>query len=303
MKNSKVHTHEVRSNAAALPVTEAFVRFQITGICGVVLNSGHAPLLTIIPDGRRPRFSVTDPSAEIPPHHAFVMFPAAAASGREADFNVKNGELGVCLLEQELITLAGGTIEPLAPPQGSTTTEIVNLSRVCGHAKAAKSCVAFPPREGVLAQVSLPSDQLWVQTPSDDDYSFEPACTLIGDPQNGKLAEVAAVDFRISDASTLMLESHAFGGGPSHEALVLSLQGTTAKSPLVITIGNTPLPDLQRYVDESPGGHQHDRDVHFELYYTLAAANQLMLPTIPVRQLTKVPHASNCPPAIMDVEE
>ena len=130
MKNSKVHTHEVRSNAAALPVTEAFVRFHVTGICGLVLNSGHAPLLTIIPDGRRPRFSVTDPASEIPAHRAYVMFPAAAASGREADFNVKNGELGVCLLEQELITLAGGTIEPL-PPKGNGA-EIINISRVCG---------------------------------------------------------------------------------------------------------------------------------------------------------------------------
>jgi len=301
MKNSKVHTHEVRSNAAALPVTEAFVRFHVTGICALVLNSGHAPLLTIIPDGRRPRFSVTDPASEIPAHRAYVMFPAAAASGREADFNVKNGELGVCLLEQELITLAGGTIEPL-PPKGNGA-EIINISRVCGHAKAAKSCVAFPPREGVLAQVSLPSDRLWVQTASDDDYAFEPACSLISDPQSGKVAEVAAVDFRISDASTLMLESHAFGGGPSHDALVLSLAGTTAEAPLVVTIGNTPLPDLQRYVDQTPGGHQHDRDVHFELYYTLAAASQLMLPTIPVKQMTKVPHASNCGSAIMDVEE
>lgn len=301
MKNSKVHTHEVRSNAAALPVTEAFVRFHLTGICGLVLNSGHAPLLTIIPDGRRPRFSVTDPASEIPPHHAVVMFPASAASGREADFNVKNGELGVCLLEQELITLAGGTIEPL-PPKGGAA-EIVNMARVCGHAKAAKSCVAFPPREGVLAQVSLPSGQLWAQTLSDDDYSFEPPCAAVSDPQSGKLAEVAAVDFRITDASTLMLESHAFGGGPSREALVLSLEGTSAEQPLIVTIANSPLPDLQRYVDNTPGGHQHDRDVHFELYYTLAAASQLMLPTIPVKQMTKVPHASNCGPAIVEIEE
>lgn len=301
MKNSKVHTHEVRSNAAALPVTEAFVRFHLTGICGLVLNSGHAPLLTIIPDGRRPRFSVTDPASEIPPHHAVVMFPAFAASGREADFNVKNGELGVCLLEQELITLAGGTIEPLPPKGGSA--EIVNMARVCDHAKMAKSCVAFPPREGVLAQVSLPSGQLWAQTLSDDDYAFEPPCAAVSDPQSGKLAEVAAVDFRITDASTLMLESHAFGGGPSREALVLSLQGTSAEQPLIVTIANSPLPDLQRYVDDTPGGHQHDRDVHFELYYTLAAASQLMLPTIPVKQMTKVPHASNCGPAIMEIEE
>lgn len=298
MKNSKVHTHEVRSNAAALPVTEAFVRFQLTGICGLVLNSGHTPLLTIIPDGRRPRFSVNDPASEIPSHHAFVMFSAAAASGREPDFNVKGGELGVCLLEHELITIAGGTIEPLAPT--GTAAEIVEMARVCSHMKAAKSCVSFPPREGVLAQVSLPSNMLWVETPSEDDYTFEPVC--VADPQTGKLAEVAAVDFRITDASTLMLESHAFGGGPSRDPLVLSLEGTTAEEPLVITIGNTPLPDLQRYVDQAPGGHQHDRDVHFELYYTLAAANPALLPVIPVRQLTKVPHASNCPVALMDAE-
>jgi hypothetical protein len=301
MKNSKVHTHEVRSNAAALPVTDAYVRFHLTGICGLVLDSGHAPLLTIIPDGRRPRLSATDPTAEIPSHHAFVMFRAAAASGREADFKVKNGELGVCLLEHELITLAGGTIEPLPPK--ATPSEIINMAHVCGHMKAAKSCVAFPPREDVLAQVSLPSNVLSVQTLSEDDYTFEPPCALVTAPQTGKLAEVAAVDFHITDASTLMLESHAFGGGPSRDALVLSLEGTTAEAPLVITIGNSPLPDLQRYVDETPGGHQHDRDVHFELYYTLAAARPPLLPVIPVRQLTKVPHASNCPVALMDVEE
>jgi len=302
MKNSKVHTHEVRSKAAALPVTEAWVRFHLTGICGLVLNSGHTPLLTVIPDGRRPRFSVNDPAMEIPSHHAFVMFPAAAASGREADFNVKDGELGVCLLEQELITLAGGTIEPL-PPKGTTTTEIINMARVCGHAKVAKSCVAFPPREDVLAQVSLPSGDLWVQTLSEDDYAFEPPCTLVTDPQTGQLAEVAAVDFHITDASTLMLESHAFGGGPSREALVLSLAGTSVEEPLIVTIANSPLPDLQRFVDNTPGGHEHDRDVHFELYYTLAATNPPLLPVIPVKQMTKVPHASNCGSAIMDVEE
>jgi hypothetical protein len=177
------------------------------------------------------------------------------------------------------------------------------MTHVCSHMKAAKSCVSFPPREGVLAQVSLPSNMLWVQTLSEDDYTFQPPCALVTAPQIGKLAEVAAVDVRISDASTLMLESHAFGGGPSRDALVLSLEGTTAEAPLVITIGNTPLPDLQRYVDETPGGHQHDRDVHFELYYTLAAANSPLLPVIPVRQLTKVPHASNCPVALMDAEE
>jgi len=300
MKNSKVHAHEVRPKSALLPVTEAFVRIHITGICGLIVDGGHTPLLTVIPDGRQARFSVNDPTEEIPSHHAFVMFPAAAASGRAADFNVKDGELGVCLLEHELITLAGGTIEPLPP--GGGTSEITVMSRVCGHAQAAKSCVAFPPREEVLAQVSLPSNALWVQTLSEDDYAFEPLCDLVTDAQTGKLAEVVAVDFHITDASTLMLESHAYSGGPSSEALVLSLEGTSAEAPLIVTIGNTPLPDLQRYVDETPGGHEHDRDVHFELYYMLAASNPPLLPVIPVKQMTKVPHASNCPSVIMDVE-
>jgi hypothetical protein len=301
MKNSKVHTHEVRSKETTMPLTDAYVRFHITGICGLVVDSGHTPLVVLMPDGRQSSFSSTDPAEEIPSHRGIVMFPAAAASGREADFTVKNGELGVCLLEEELITLAGGTIGPGKPGAGSTS-EIVRMADVCSHARVARSNVAFPPSGSVLAQVSLPSNALWVQTLSEDSYTFEPRCSLVADPQEGQLAEVVAVDLHITDASTLMLVSHAYDGGPSSEPLVLSLDGTTPEAPLVVTIGNVPLPDLQRYVNETPGGHDHERDVHFELYYRLTAVPPPLPVTIPVKQMTKVPHASNCPSVIMDLE-
>ena len=300
MKNSKVHTHEVRPKAAGAPVTEAFVRFHFTGICSLIVASDHSPLVAVIPDGRQSRFSTTDPSMQIPSHHAFVMFPAAAASGREADFKLKNGDLGVCLLQHELLSLAGGTIEPV---EGSGSADaIIRMSNVCAHAVVAQDCVSHPPHDAVLAQVTIPSNALWVQTASEDDYTFEPRCGAVSKPHEGKLAEVAAVDLRIRDASTLLLLSHPFAGGAAHQPLELSLAGTSAEDPLVITIGNSPLPDLQRYVDAAPGGHQHDRDVHFELYYTLAPAAPPLPLTVPVRQQTKVPHASNCPVVIMDVE-
>jgi|GEM_PF-3408899 len=300
MKNSKVHTHEVRSKETAMPLTDAYVRFHITGICGLVVDDGHTPLVVLMPDGRQSSFSSTDPAEEIPSHRGIVMFPAAAASGREADFTVKDGELGVCLLEEELITLAGGTIAPMSA--SGSTSEIVRMADVCGHALVARSNVAFPPSDSVLAQVSLPSSALWVQTLSEDSYTFEPHCSLVADPQEGLLAEVVAVDLHITDASTLMLVSHAYDGGPSSEPLVLSLDGTTVEAPLVVTIGNVPLPDLQRYVNETPGGHDHERDVHFELYYRLTAAPPPLPVTIPVKQMMKVPHASNCPSVIMDLE-
>ena len=300
MKNSRVHAHEVRPKETAAPVTEAFVRFHFTGICGLVVASDHSPLVAVIPDGRQGRFSTTDPSMQIPSHRAFVMFPAAAASGREADFKLKNGELGVCLLEHELLSLAGGTIEPV--PESGSKDAIIRMSNVCAHALVAQDCVAHPPHDAVLAQVTIPSNALWVQTASEDDYAFEPRCNSVPKPHQGKVAEVAAVDLRIRDASTLMLLSHPFVGGAAREPLELSLAGTSAKEPLVITIGNSPLPDLHRYVDAAPGGHQHDRDVHFELYYTLTPAAPPLPLTVPVRQQTKVPHASNCPVVIMDVE-
>ncbi|HJW95672.1 MAG TPA: hypothetical protein VJ901_18800 [Thermoanaerobaculia bacterium] len=290
MNNSKVRTS---------PVTEAFVRFHFTGICSLVTDSSHSPLVAVIPDGRQARYSSTDPSSQIPSHHAFVMFPAAAASGREADFIVKNGELGVCLLENELLSLAGGTIEPVAA--NGSADEIIRMSNVCSHATMANECIAHPPHERVLAQVNLPSNALWVQTLSEDEYTFDPPCSSVSEPMSGKLAEVAALDLRITDASTLMLVSHPFSGA-SRAALVLSLEGTSAEAPLVITIGNVPLPDLQRYVNEEEGHHHHDRDVHFELYYTLTPGSAPLPLTVPARQLTKVPHASNCPVAIMDVE-
>lgn len=298
--SSKVHTHEVRSNAAVLPVTDAYVRFLITGIVGLAVDSGHTPLIAMMPDGRTPRASVTDPAETIPPHHAFVMFPLSAATGRDVDFTLGSGTLGVCLLEHELLTLAGGTIASI--PASGSTSEIIDFANVCGHTFAAKSCVSFPPNDNVLAQVSLPSSELWSQSISTDSYTFEPPCSLVTTPQSGQLAEVAAVDLHITDASTLMLVSHAFGGGPSRDALELALDGTTSGSPLIITIGNAPLADLQRYVDGASGGHEHDRDVHFELYYRLAATNPPLPPVIPFKVLTKVPHASNCPVALMPVE-
>lgn len=297
--SSKVHTHEVRSNAAAV-VTDAYVRFLITGIVGLAVDSGHTPLLAMMPDGRIARPSATDPAETIPPHHAFVMFPLAAATGREADLTLGSGTLGVCLLEHELLTLAGGTIASL--PGGGSSSEIIDFAKVCGHTFAAKSCVSFPPNDNVLAQVSLPSNALWSQSLSTDSYTFQPPCSLVTAPQSGQLAEVAAVDLHITDASTLMLVSHAFGGGASRDALELALDGTTSAAPLVITIGNAPLADLQRYVDGTPGGHEHDRDVHFELYYRLAATNPPLPPVIPFKVLMKVPHASNCPVALMPVE-
>jgi len=299
MKNSKVHKHEVRSKTAALPTTDAYVRFHFTGICGMIAGSGHSPLLAVIPDGRRNRLASTDSTAEIPSHYAFVMFPVAAASGRAPDFLVGDGSLGVCLLEHELITMAGGTITAL--PAGGSTTEIVKMSRVCGHAKVAKSCVSFPPNDAVLAQVSVPSDALYVQTLSDDDYTFDPPCSLVTDPQTGKIAEVGAVDLQVADSSTLELQSHAFAGGPPRDTLTLSLEGTTSAAPLIVTIGNVPLPDLQAYISGT-GGHVHDRDVHFELYYQLAATMPPLPVVIPVRVMTMVPHASNCPIVDMDVE-
>src|SRR5947209_19003206 len=103
--SSKVHTHEVRPNAAVLPVTDAYVRFHITGIVGLAIDSGHAPLIAMMPDGRIASASATDPAETIPPHHAFVMFPLAAATGRAADYTLGGGTLGVCLLEHELLTL------------------------------------------------------------------------------------------------------------------------------------------------------------------------------------------------------
>jgi len=290
MKHSKVRTPAARADGANLPPTEAFVRIQITGICGLVVDSDHSPLVVVMPDGRECRFSSTDPAAEIPSHRAFAMFPIAAASGREADFTLKNGELGVCLLEREMLSLAGGTIES----RGGGGDGIVNMANVCAHATAAKTCVAFPPLDGLLAQISLPSKNLSVQTLSEDEYSFAPRCQSVGRPQEGKIAEVVAVDLRVTDASTLMLQSHPFGGA-SAGPIELSLDGTTAASPLVISIGNVPLPDLRRWVDATPGGHHHDRDVHFELYYTLAPARPPLPLTIPVRRMTKVPRGSNCP--------
>jgi hypothetical protein len=176
------------------------------------------------------------------------------------------------------------------------------MSRVCGHAKAEKSTVSFPPRKGVLAQVVVPSAALWGESETDDSYTYEPHCDLVTDPQSGTYADVGALDLRISDASTLMLVSHAFGGGPSRPPIELSLDGTTADAPLIVTIGNVPLADLRRYVDEAPGGHEHERDVHFELYYLLAKTPPVPL-VVPIQQMTKVPHASNCPIAIMDLEE
>lgn len=299
MKNSKVHTHEVRPKTASI-VTDAYVRFHLTGIVGLAVDSGHTPLLAMMPDGRTESASVTDPMELIPPHHAFVMFPAAAETGREVDFALGGGTYGVCLLEHELLTLAGGTIEPITPTASSA--EIVNFVNICGHTFAAKDCISFPPRAAVLAQVSLPGNGLWSQSLSMDDYDFEPPCSLVTTPMSGQLAEVAAIDFHITDASTLQLVSHAFGGGPSRDAIELSLEGTTAAAPLIITIGNVPLPDLTRYVDGTPGGHDHDRDVHFELYYRLAATNPPLLPVIPHKVLAKVPHGSNCPVAMMPVE-
>lgn len=300
MKNSKVRTSDVRAKGAALPVTDAFVRLHFTGICAMVPDNGHTPMLAVIPDGRRNRASATDPTMEIPSHYAFVMFPAAAASGREADYTVHSGDFGVCLLEDELITLAGGTIAPVTVT--GSTAEIVNMARVCGHAKAERSTVTFPPREGVLAQVSVPSNGLYVQSLSDDNYEFQPPCSVVTNPQTGQIAEVGAIDLHITDSSTLMLVSHAFRGGPSREPLVLSLEGTTAEDPLIVTVGNVPLPDLLRYVDATPGGHVHDRDVHFELYYLLTS-NEPLPPVIPVKQmLMKVPHGSNCPIVSMDTE-
>jgi len=300
MKHS-VHTSEVRPNAA-LPVTEAYVRVLITGICGLVVDSDHAPLVVLMPDGRQPRFSSTDPSAEIPAHRAFVMFPASASAGseREPDFTLRNGELGVCLLEREMLSLAGGTIEPLTTGGGSA--EIINMRNICTHGVVAKGSVAFPPAGNVLAQVNLPSGHLSVHTLSEDNYSFEPRCRSVSLPQEGKLAEVVAVDLKINDASTLLLQSHAFSGSVSAGAITLSLAGTTPDKPLEISIGNAPLPDLGRWVDATPGGHQHDRDVHFELYYTLSPGPPPLPLTIPVRRATKVPHASNCPVALMPVE-
>jgi hypothetical protein len=298
MKNTKaVHTHGVRPPAkrkSAMPVTEAWVRIRITGICGLVIDNAHSDLVIVIPDARDSRFSVTEPTSAIPAHNAFLMYPKAAASGREADFYVGNGELGVCLLAREMLSLEGGTIVPLASERSD---EIVDMATVCAHGAIDPAFVAFPPAPGVLAQVHVPSNGMATHVASDDDYTFQPTCRAVPSPYSGRLAEVIAVDLRIDDASTLILHSHPFSGSAAAEDVVLSLQGTSAAAPLEVTIGNVPLPDLQRFVGDAEGGHKHDRDIHFELYYTLAAEPPA-LPTIPVRR-AKVPHAGNCPCVIL----
>jgi hypothetical protein len=294
------------SQATALSetvTTTAYVRLLITGICALITDNEHTPLLAVMPDGREPRLSATDPALQIPSHHAFVMFPAASIVDtephRDADYFVSGGDLAVCLLEDEMLSLAGGSISGVA--SSGSSTEIVRMPDVCVHAKAQPAYTTFPPAAGVLAQVQVPSNALVTNTASEHTFTFEPPCAGVTTPQSGNLAEVVQVDLQVDDASTLQLVSHPFSGGAAMRPIVLSLDGTTYEAPLEVTIGNVPLPDLLRYVGDQPAAPHGDRDVHFELYYTLVA-NIPQPPPIPIMHMM-VPHASNCPSAIMPTGE
>jgi hypothetical protein len=296
MKKKSSHAHRP-SAAAAVVTTQAYVRLLFTGICRLICDNPHTPLVVLMPDGREARASSTDPSLVIPSHHAFVMYAQSAVDTtqphRDPDLLVASGANAVCLLEEEMLSLAGGTIVGI-PPTGSTTG-VVDMGKVCTHAKPDPMYATFPPAAGVLAQVQVPYNQFCAHALSTHSVTFSPLCTGVTTPFSGQVAEVVRVDLEIDDASTLMLISHPFGGGPAEAPIVLSLSGTTSTAPLEITFGNTPLPDLLRWQGDLPAGPPHgDRDVHFELYYMLAPNVQQAVP-IPIMS-SMLLGQSNCPP-------
>jgi hypothetical protein len=281
------------------------VRILLSGIL-IVAASDDGNRIVVMPSASRERQSKTSPSEFIPPHRPWILAKTADldANSRDRDFGINQDVYSVFLLDHEMVEffadeldLTGKTLaaDPLA----------VHLSEICGHSAIAHEHVDFPPTDKVAAQVKLPALPITKAAITPLEFLFRPNCDLLNPPpQQRALAHVGAMDLAIGGAA-FELRSRPFDGSAGARPIRFA---RSAKGRLFM-VGQTPVGDIEAFVNTTTPHIHTGPDVHFELYYDLVkhpGNHDLIVPVGVVPSLTlpvedPVPHVGNCPYGFADV--
>jgi hypothetical protein len=285
------------------PLDANRLRVFITGICAIVHEPQDQELIVIMPRATERRAS--SDGEIIPEHDAWLVARSAQVvpdDSREEDFKVTgidNTQFSVFLLRRERLTVSTGEAQTILS-NPFTDPEAVRLMDVCAHTKIDPHHVDAGGSDKISAQIALPAVELTQAARTPLAFEFQPDCPdLSTHPPRQRISHVGRVDL-VTGVNPITFSSRPFDGLEPLDPIVIQPD----PAGTVVLIGHTPLSGVQAYM----AGEGHDnhlgRDVHFELFYELAA-------TMPLHPLTApfgfpmgvsgpLPKLGNCPYGIVE---
>ena len=287
------------------------VRVMITGICLMVPDHPRERWAVLMPEASRAHLAQTN-NCVIPAHQPWVL---AAMTDLDSQYSrtplfviksvVSNVEYGIFPIGGELqeFSSESSTAFPSVPKFEYDPTA-VHLREICGHSAISARLLNDLPGSSIAANVRLPALSVYGATVTPTAFEFQPNCPKLSThPETRQLTHIGAIDIYTADDAFEFTAKSLAGA----ELQPIRFKPTAGEGVLVM-IGHTPLPDIEKFINIS-NPHVHlGPDVHFELYYDLVESRLNHKRTVPIAIETDgtddpIPHVGNCPYGFGDVAE